>query len=99
MATHPFFFTERSVFVVATNVNAPVEYGYDGLCISLLIASLKQWIHIVTFYAPKSSIIIVGTHLDVATQSKKKTIKSFKEQVERFFPVSKFAQIIGAPPV
>jgi hypothetical protein len=60
-----------------------------------LKCSLKQWIHIITFYAPKASVLIVGTHLDVATQSKKKAVKRFKEQVERYFPAAKFAQISG----
>lgn len=92
MNTHPFFLTERSIYVLTYNINSAFDYG------------LSQWLEIISYYAPQSPILIVGTHLDLAAKKKNgKKVKKFKDdytvwaqkhqkrklgQIKGYFPIS-----------
>ena len=56
-ATHQVFLSKRSLYLAVWNI----EEGKEG------IAELKPWLNNIILRAPKSQIIIVGTHLDLLT--------------------------------
>lgn len=59
LSSYPIFLTERSIYVIAYNINAKLD-----LC-------LKLWVQTVQFYAPRSKIVFVATHLDSIKKSKR----------------------------
>jgi len=66
LSTHQFFLTERALYVVVCNVTVPLEQ-----------TRVMQWIKMIRFYAPNSSIVVVGTHLDTVKQSRRKEASGF----------------------
>eukprot|EP01127_Copromyxa_protea_P014151 TRINITY_DN389_c1_g1_i1.p1 TRINITY_DN389_c1_g1~~TRINITY_DN389_c1_g1_i1.p1 ORF type:complete len:2271 (-),score=715.31 TRINITY_DN389_c1_g1_i1:92-6904(-) len=82
LATHPFFLSERCVYVVCFNINSEVE-----------TARIGPWLKTIKFYAPKSPILIVGTHLDTVKKGKKDKIELVKEEINEKF--STFKMLTG----
>jgi hypothetical protein len=61
---------------------------------------LSQWLEILTYYAPQSPILIVGTHLDLAAKKKGggKKVKKLKDDFAMYLaktPKRKVGQIKG----
>lgn len=80
-SSHPFFMTKRSVFVIVTNVNAPVQ-----------TSGIRHWIEAIQNSAPGCDIIIVGTHLDQA-KHKKLFVKSWQARIFGEFKVPALKQV------
>ena len=62
-AIHQCFLTKRSLYLLVWNI----QDGEDG------IRNLNTWLENIEGYAPKSPVIIVGTHLDTIARLRRKT--------------------------
>uniref|UniRef100_A0A1X7UGT6 non-specific serine/threonine protein kinase n=1 Tax=Amphimedon queenslandica TaxID=400682 RepID=A0A1X7UGT6_AMPQE len=58
-ATHQCFLSERSMYLLLWNV----QHGEEG------IQELKPWLDAIALRAPRSCVLIVGTHLDCVEES------------------------------
>ncbi|KAL5014229.1 hypothetical protein ScPMuIL_008499 [Solemya velum] len=68
--THQFFLSNRAVYLLLWNV----RLGYDH-------AGLDFWLNSIACHAPKSPILVVGTHVDKVAKSKIPT-----EELQRCYP-------------
>jgi len=71
---HPFFITEKSVYILVCQTHLPVE-----------TARIEHWLNTIKFYAPNSAIMIVATHLYVGkkSNSSKDRLRKFQECIKK----------------
>eukprot|EP01125_Pyxidicula_operculata_P003837 TRINITY_DN1526_c0_g2_i6.p1 TRINITY_DN1526_c0_g2~~TRINITY_DN1526_c0_g2_i6.p1 ORF type:complete len:1660 (-),score=387.66 TRINITY_DN1526_c0_g2_i6:980-5959(-) len=69
-STHSLFLTERAIYIIVYNINADPD-----------ASRLTHWLKMIKSHAPKSPIIIVGTHLDQVESKKKEKVRQVREDV------------------
>ncbi|GAM26449.1 hypothetical protein SAMD00019534_096240 [Acytostelium subglobosum LB1] len=67
-STHQFFLSERSIYLLLWDASKPAEES-----------RVDFWLQSIRTHAPKSPVVIVGTHLDSLSESKAKAIKQQME--------------------
>jgi len=70
-ATHQCFLSQRSLYLLLFNLND----GENG------VRELKPWLNNIALRAPRSCVIIIGTHLDEVPEEKREEIDALLQRV------------------
>ena len=83
------FLTQRSLYLLLFNL----KHGTEG------IQELKAWLNIISLRAPRSMVIIVGTHLDEVEDDERKETDILLQRVGDLAESYKNLQVVEAIPV
>ena len=89
-ATHQCFLSQRSLYLLLFNL----KHGEGG------VQELKPWLNNIALRAPRSCVIIVGTHLDEVEDEEREEVDNLLQKVGQFATAySSKVQIVEVIPV
>ena len=88
-ATHQCFLSQRSLYLLLFNL----KHGTEG------IQELKPWLNNISLRAPRSMVIIVGTHLDEVADDEREEVDILLQKVGELAESYKNLQVVEVIPV
>ena len=73
--SHPLFLTKQSIYIVVWNMTDSQKE---------IESSLEYWLHSIQLKAPDSSVIVVGTHLDLIQERERRSLQPPSTIVSKF---------------